>query len=77
MKEIRINQLKEFENKEVTLNGWVYNTRRSGKIGFLTFRDGFGLAQCIAKNDVGENLFEQFKKLTQNLRYLYLNGSEK
>ena len=62
MKEIRINQLKEFENKEVTLNGWVYNTRRSGKIGFLTFRDGFGLAQCIvAKNDVGENLFEQFK----------------
>ena len=66
MKEIRINQLKEFENKEVTLNGWVYNTRRSGKIGFLTFRDGFGLAQCIvAKNDVGEDLFEEFKKLTQ------------
>ena len=66
MKEIRINQLKKFENKEVTLNGWVYNTRRSGKIGFLTFRDGFGLAQCIvAKNDVGEDLFEEFKKLTQ------------
>ena len=35
MKEIRINQLKEYENKEVTLNGWVYNTRRSGKIGFF------------------------------------------
>jgi len=66
MKKIRINQLHKFENKEVSINGWVYNSRRSGKIGFLTMRDGFGLAQCIvAKNDVGEKLFEEFKKLTQ------------
>ena len=58
--------LKNYINKEVSLNGWVYNSRRSGKIGFLTFRDGFGLLQCIvAKNDVGDEKFEIFKSLTQ------------
>ena len=58
--------LKNYINKEVSLNGWVYNSRRSGKIGFLTFRDGFGLLQCIVtKNDVGDEKFEIFKSLTQ------------
>ncbi len=62
----RINRISEFEGKTVRLNGWVYNSRRSGKIGFLMFRDGFGIIQCIvAKNDVGEEKFEEFKKLTQ------------
>ena len=62
----RINRISEFEGKTVQLNGWVYNSRRSGKIGFLIFRDGFGIMQCIvAKNDVGEEAFEVFKSLTQ------------
>jgi asparaginyl-tRNA synthetase len=62
----RINRISEFEAKTVQLNGWVYNSRRSGKIGFLMFRDGFGIMQCIvAKNDVGEEAFEVFKSLTQ------------
>jgi len=62
----RINRISEFEGKTVQLNGWVYNSRRSGKIGFLMFRDGFGIMQCIvAKNDVGEEVFEVFKSLTQ------------
>ena len=55
--------LNKYINKNVSLKGWVYNSRRSGKIGFLTFRDGFGLLQCIvAKNDVGEEKFELFKE---------------
>ena len=62
----RINRISEFEGETVQLNGWVYNSRRSGKIGFLMFRDGFGIMQCIvAKNDVGEEAFEVFKSLTQ------------
>ena len=62
----RINRISEFEGETVQLNGWVYNSRRSGKIGFLMFRDGFGIMQCIvAKNDVGEEVFEVFKSLTQ------------
>ena len=55
MQIINIHNAKSFLNEEVRINGWVYNSRRSGKIGFLTLRDGFGLLQCIvAKNDVGE-----------------------
>ena len=66
MEAIRITQIKNYENKIVCLNGWVYNSRRSGKIGFLTLRDGFGLAQCIiVKDEIGETLFEDFKRLTQ------------
>ena len=66
MKSVLIKNIKDFDKKEVTINGWVYNSRRSGKIGFLTFRDGFGLVQCIvAKNDVGDENFDIFKSLTQ------------
>ena len=62
----RVNKIADYENQAVKLNGWVYNSRRSGKIGFLMFRDGFGIMQCIvAKNDVGEKAFELFKSLTQ------------
>ena len=62
----RINRISKFEGQRVPLNGWVYNSRRSGKIGFLMLRDGFGIMQCIvAKNDVGEEAFEVFKSLTQ------------
>ena len=66
MEYILTNKISNYANKEVTLKGWVYNVRRSGKIGFLTFRDGFGLVQCIvAKNDVGDEKFDVFKSLTQ------------
>ena len=62
----RINRISEFEGQTVQLNGWVYNSRRIGKIGFLMFRDGFGIIQCIvAKNDVGEDTYKVFKSLTQ------------
>ena len=62
----RINHISEYEGQKVQLNGWVYNSRRSGKVGFLMFRDGFGIIQCIvAINDVGEESFEVFKSLTQ------------
>ena len=66
MEKIRINKIEKYTDQEVKINGWVYNSRRSGKIGFLTMRDGFGLLQCIiVKNEIGEELFEDFKRLTQ------------
>ena len=62
----RINQISKYAGQKVKLNGWVYSSRRSGKIGFLIFRDGFGLLQCIvAQNDIGNEDFEVFKSLTQ------------
>ena len=62
----RISCISDHIDQIVKLNGWVYNSRRSGKIGFLMFRDGFGLIQCVvAKNEIGEEKYEEFKNLTQ------------
>jgi asparaginyl-tRNA synthetase len=35
------------QNDSVQLKGWVYNTRSSGKVKFLLFRDGSGILQCV------------------------------
>ena len=53
MERVFVHKVSKHVGEKVTLKGWVYNSRRSGKIGFLTFRDGFGLLQCIVvKNDI-------------------------
>ncbi len=61
-----IKTLGKFVGQTVTMNGWVYNSRSSGKIGFLMFRDGTGIVQCIVgKSDVGDEMFDYFKTATQ------------
>ena len=66
MEIISIVKIKDYNNKNVQINGWVYNSRRSGKIGFLSIRDGFGVIQCIIeKSTVGDEIFNVFKTLTQ------------
>ena len=66
MEIISIGKIKDYNNKNVQINGWVYNSRRSGKIGFLSIRDGFGVMQCILeKSTVGDEIFNVFKTLTQ------------
>jgi asparaginyl-tRNA synthetase len=63
---VYINQLKDHVGQEVTLSGWLYNSRASGKIQFLIIRDGTGLCQCIVeKGKVPDELFEQLKRLGQ------------
>ena len=66
MKFINVNDIASYIDKKVTLKGWVYNSRSSGKIGFLMLRDGFGIIQCIVeKNKLGDEPFSLFKTLTQ------------
>jgi asparaginyl-tRNA synthetase len=49
----------------VTLRGWLYNLRSSGKLLFPTFRDGSGTIQGIVpKAAVPERVFETLKSLT-------------
>jgi asparaginyl-tRNA synthetase len=61
-----INRLSEHVDQSVTLSGWVYNTRASGKIAFIILRDGTGLCQCVVeKNDQTEPFFDEAKKLPQ------------
>lgn len=63
---VSIAQLKDYNEKQVTLSGWLYRGRSSGKILFLVLRDGTGLCQCIAeKANLPEDLFEQLKHLGQ------------
>ena len=56
MKKILIKNVKNFINEDVRLDGWVYNKRSSGKIGFLMLRDGTGILQGIFKPEIGEVL---------------------
>ena len=50
--------------EEVTVKGWLYNRRSSGKIQFLLVRDGTGTVQCVfQKGDVPDNLFDQLDHL--------------
>lgn len=61
-----IENIGEFVGQEVTLRGWVYNTRSSGKIRFIIFRDGTGIVQAvIVKSEVSEEVFNRFDQLTQ------------
>lgn len=56
----------KYEGQEVTLKGWVYNIRSSGKILFILVRDGTGIMQCVVeKSSVSEDLFETATTLTQ------------
>jgi asparaginyl-tRNA synthetase len=66
MEFVKIKDINNYKDKNIILKGWVYNSRSSGKIGFLMLRDGFGIIQCIVeKNKLGEETFNLFKTLTQ------------
>lgn len=65
MAEFTIARAADFENREVTLRGWLYNLRESGKIRFPLFRDGTGLMQAVvSKGEVSEGLWERVGGLT-------------
>jgi asparaginyl-tRNA synthetase len=60
-----IASLSRHEGQTVTLRGWLYNLRASGKLLFPIFRDGTGTIQGIVPKDaVTEEVFETLKNLT-------------
>ncbi len=61
-----IQDISEHAGQSVTLKGWLHNRRSSGKIHFLTVRDGTGFIQCVmSKQAVGEDAFKQADHLAQ------------
>ena len=61
-----IENLSDHVDKEVTLRGWLYNKRSSGKVRFLVMRDGTGLVQgVVVKAAVSDDVFGTFDELTQ------------
>ena len=65
MNQTYVNQLKDHIGEEVTLKGWLYNTRSSGKLVFLQLRDGTGIVQCVVFKGNDEAVFEKAKALGQ------------
>ncbi len=61
-----INELSQHVGQEVTIKGWLYNLRSSGKIVFPQLRDGTGVVQCVAlKASVAPEIWDALKGLGQ------------
>ena len=61
-----IATLGQHEGQAVTLRGWLYNLRESGKLLFPIFRDGTGTIQGVAHvKSVPPAVFDALKGLTQ------------
>jgi asparaginyl-tRNA synthetase len=61
-----IAEVGKHEGQPVTIRGWLYNLRESGKLLFPQFRDGSGIIQgVVPKNAVTPEVFDAVKTLTQ------------
>jgi len=71
VKQTYISDLKDHVGESVSLKGWLYNSRSSGKVQFLIMRDGTGLCQCIVfVKNVQPEEFEASKTLTQESSFI-------
>jgi len=62
----RIDALPALAGQAVTVRGWVMTTRSSGKIAFVSLRDGTGYLQVVvSKKDVPEGVWETLPGLAQ------------
>jgi asparaginyl-tRNA synthetase len=63
---VLIQDLAARVGETVTLKGWLYNKRSSGKLHFIELRDGTGIVQCVmGKNDVPPEVFAAADRITQ------------
>ncbi len=76
MNQTYINELKNHLGEAVTLKGWLYNSRSSGKLVFLQLRDGTGIVQCVVFRGNSEEVFDRAKALGQESS-LIVHGSVK
>src|SRR5947208_16693037 len=61
-----ISEIGRHEGQSVTIRGWLYNLRESGKLLFPIFRDGSGTIQgVVPKHAVTPEVFEAVKGPTQ------------
>ena len=65
MTTITIEQARLHDGQEVTINGWLYNLRESGKLLFPIFRDGTGVIQGVVSLKENPDAFAALKGLTQ------------
>ncbi len=66
MATIRIKELPKHVGENVTIDGWLYNKRTSGKLQFPIVRDGSGYLQCVVfKKEVTEQTWAAADQATQ------------
>jgi asparaginyl-tRNA synthetase len=66
MATVRIKELPHHIGEKVTVNGWLYNKRSSGKLQFPIIRDGSGYLQCVVfKKEVSEETWKAAEEVTQ------------
>ena len=66
LKRIYVEDIGQHDGQTVTLQGWLYNKRSSGKLHFLQLRDGTGIIQCVVfKGDVSPEVFDAADKVSQ------------
>ncbi|MGC1105676.1 MAG: asparagine--tRNA ligase [Candidatus Acidiferrales bacterium] len=65
MPAVSIEHVGEHVGKEVTIRGWLYNLRESGKLLFPIFRDGTGIMQGVISQKENAAAFDAAKGLTQ------------
>jgi asparaginyl-tRNA synthetase len=66
MPAVYVENVGAHEGSEITLRGWVYNKRSSGKLQFILLRDGTGVIQCVAfKGNFSPEQFDALDKATQ------------
>jgi len=62
---ITIEQAGQYAGQTVTIRGWLYNLRESGKLLFPIFRDGTGIIQGVVSLKEQPQAFEALKGLPQ------------
>lgn len=63
---VRIKDIGKHEGQQITLKGWLFNKRSSGKLHFLQVRDGSAVIQAVVYvDDVTPEVFELADKITQ------------
>jgi asparaginyl-tRNA synthetase len=66
MTTVRIKELPLHAGQKVTISGWLYNKRTSGKLQFPIIRDGSGYLQCVVfKKEVSEEVWNNVEQVTQ------------
>src|SRR5437764_275121 len=66
MATLRVKELPQHAGEKVTVNGWLYNKRTSGKLQFPIIRDGSGYLQCVVfKKEVSEETWKAVEEVTQ------------
>ncbi len=69
-KKIYISDLANYAGQEISLQGWLYNKRSSGKVQFLILRDGTGYLQCVVfKGNVSEEIFSLAETFNQETSF--------